>query len=222
MKTDEQIQQDVINQLKWEPFLTSSEIGVAVRNGVVTLSGHVDTYAKKYEAEKAAGKVSGVKAIAEDIQVGISPGNQRSDADIAEAVVNALRWHTAIQEDKIKIKVDSGVVILQGEVEWSYQKTAALNAIIYLTGVKSVTNLITIKPKLNAAIIEQKISAAFQRHASLDASKINVSISDSRVILNGTVRSLAESEDANDAAWAAPGVREVENNLSIEEGEYVY
>lgn len=222
MKTDYQIQQDVMDELKWEPFLNSSQVGVAVKNGVVTLSGQVDSYAKKLSAEKAAKRVSGVKAIAEDIQVGVSPINKRTDAEIAEAVYNALKWHTAVQEDKIKIKVEDGIVRLEGEVEWEYQRTAARTSIEYLSGVKSVINLITVKPRVSAYDLDNKISAAFQRHASVDSAKIRVSVSGNQVTLNGTVRSFAESEDAEDAAWAAPGVGSVVNNLSIEEPELAY
>ncbi|HEY5392708.1 MAG TPA: BON domain-containing protein, partial [Hanamia sp.] len=134
MKTDYQIQEDVMEELKWQPFLNASEIGVAVKNGIVTLSGHVDSYSKKLAAENAAKKVAGVKAVAEEIEVGISPSYNKTDAEIAEAVLNALKWHTAVQEDKIKIKVEDGYVKLEGEVEWEYQRTMAKTAIENLAG----------------------------------------------------------------------------------------
>lgn len=221
MKTDNQIQSDVIDELKWEPTLNSSEIGVAVRNGIVTLSGQVDTYAKKLAAEKAAKKVSGVKAVAEDIQVGISPSYRKTDTEIAEAVLNALKWHTAVQHDQIKIKVEDGIVRLEGEVEWEFQKNNARLAIENLTGVRSVINLISVKPKVNPLELEQKIKAAFQRSASIDAGRIKIEVVGNKVILKGNVRSFAESEDAEDAAWAAPGVLTVENKLDIiAESEY--
>lgn len=211
-----------MNELKWEPFLTSSEIGVAVKNGIVTLSGHLDSYAKKVNAERAAKRVAGVKAIAEDIQVGVSPVNQRSDTEIAEAAMSALKWHEAVQEDKIKIKVEDRMIKLEGEVEWEYQRKAAQNSVQYLSGIKGVINEITVKPRISARDLEQKITAAFQRHANFDAAKIHVSVIGNRVILNGKVRSFAESEDAEDAAWAAPGVQRLENNLTVEEPELVY
>lgn len=222
MKTDVQIQKDVMDELKWQPFLNSSEIGVAVKNGIVTLSGIVDTYAKKLSAEQATKNVLGVKAVAEDIQVGISPSYRRTDAEIAEAVYNALKWHTVVQEDKIKIKVEDGIVKLEGIVDWEYQKTAAKAAIQNLMGVKFVNNLITVNPRTTPFELEKKINAAFQRQASLDANKITVSVIGNKVILRGTVRSFAESEDAEKVAWAAPGVFAVENKLDIEVPEYAY
>lgn len=222
MKTDIQIQKDVMDELMWEPFLNSSEIGVAVKNGIVTLSGIVNTYSKKLTAEKAAKRVTGVKAVAEDIQVGLSPADHKTDAEIAEAVFNALKWHTSVKEDKIKIKVEDGVVKLEGEVEWEYQRVAAKTAIENLTGVRYVVNLITIQPKIQPSEIEKKISAAFQRSASVDANRINVDVTGTKVILRGKVRSFAEKDDAEYAAWAAPGVLSVKSELKVEEPEYVY
>lgn len=222
MKTDSQIQKDVMDELKWQPFLNSSEIGVAVKGGIVTLSGNVDTYSKKLAAEKAAKKVIGVKAIAEDIQIGVSPVYRKTDTEIAAAVYNALKWHSAVQEDHIKIKVEDGIVTLEGEVEWRYQRDNARFAIQNLSGVRSVINLIIVKPKISPFELEQKISAAFLRSATIDSSKVNVSVSGSEVTLTGKVRSVAESEDAENAAWAAPGVYSVKNRLSVEEPELVY
>ena len=222
MKTDDQIKRDVMDELLWEPLLLASEIGVAVKIGVVTLSGIVDSYAKKLSAERAAKRVSGVKVVALDIQVGVSPRFAKSDTEIAEAVLNALKWHTAVQENSIKIKVEDAIVKLEGEVEWEYQRNNAKLAIENLSGVKAVINLITVKPKISADDLEKKISAAFHRNATLDAGKIMVKVSGNRVILNGSVRSFAESDDAEDAAWAAPGVLNVENNLEIVEPEYAF
>ena len=220
MKTDIQIQADVQEELKWEPFLNASEIGVAVKNGIVTLSGRVDAYARKILAEKAAKRVAGVKAIAEDIQVGVSPVYRKTDTEIAEAVVNALKWHTAVEEEKIKIRVEDGVVRLEGEVEWDYQRINALKAIENLAGVRSVTNFIIVKPNLKAADIEQKISAAFIRNAAIDAEKVMVEVVGTKVTLRGKVRSFAERDEAERAAWAAPGVMNVDNKLEIEIPEY--
>lgn len=222
MKTDSQLQKDVMDELKWQPFLNSSEIGVAVKKGVVTLSGIVDSYSKKIDAEKAAKRVVGVKAIAEDIQIGVSPTYRKTDAEIAEAVLNALKWHSAVPDEKVKVKVEEGSVTLEGEVEWEYQKVSARKAIQNLVGVRSVLNLITIKPSLQPDQLKQKITAAFQRNAAIDASKVSVSTIGSKVILSGKVRSFAESEDAEHVAWSAPGVHSVENNLVVQELEYAF
>ncbi len=220
MKTDSQIQKDVMAQLKWEPFLNASEIGVAVKNGIVTLSGQVDSYLKKIAAEDAAKKIAGVKAIAEDIQIGISPANKKTDTEIAEAVVNALKWHTAVQEDKIKIKVENGLVRLEGEVEWEYQKTNATSAVVNLTGVLGVHNLIVVRPKIVSSSIEKRINEAFHRSATIDSSKITAEVSGTKITLRGKVRSYTEKEDAENAAWNASGVTSVTNNLEIEVPEY--
>ena len=220
MKTDSQIQKDVMAQLKWEPFLNASEIGVAVKNGIVTLSGQVDSFLKKIAAEDAAKKIAGVKAIAEDIQIGISPANKKTDTEIAEAVVNALKWHTAVQEDKIKIKVENGLVRLEGEVEWEYQKTNATSAVVNLTGVLGVHNLIVVRPKIVSSSIEKRINEAFHRSATIDSSKITADVSGTKITLRGKVRSYTEKEDAENAAWNAPGVTSVTNNLEIEVPEY--
>src|SRR5688572_6431431 len=172
MKSDSKLQYDVMEELRWTPFLNSSTIGVSVKNGVVTLSGQVDSYYKKSLAEKAARRIAGVKAVAEDIQVGISPADRKSDSEIAEAVLNALKWHSAVQNERIKIKVEDGNVRLEGEVEWEYERSNAKNAIEDLTGVRSVTNLITVRPKITPSDIQQKINDAFRRSATIDAGKI--------------------------------------------------
>lgn len=217
MKNDAQIQQDVLDQLKWDPLLNASEIGVSVKNGVVTLSGNVDSYLKKLEAEKQAKKVMGVKAIAEDIQVGVSPSYKRSDTEIAEAAVNAIKWHTSINEQSIKVKVEDGVITLEGEVDWGYQRESAKNAVVNLIGVRSVINNLTLKQKNLPENLKQKISAAFHRSASIDANKIHVEVEGNKAILKGKVRSFAEKEDAEDAIWSAPGIFRVENKLEVEE-----
>lgn len=222
MKTDVQIQKDVMDELRWEPALDSAEIGVSVKDGVVTLSGIVDTYLKKVSAEKAAKKVAGVKAVAEDIQVGISPSYRKTDAEIAEAVLKALKWSTAIKEEKVKIKVEDGNVKLEGEVDWAYQKNNIQIVVQNLSGVRTVTNLITLKPLIMADDIQQKIKAAFQRNANIDAENITVSTLSNTVTLRGKVRSLAEKEDAESVAWAAKGVNRVENYLEVETPEYAY
>jgi osmotically-inducible protein OsmY len=222
MKSDIEIQKDVMEEIKWEPFLNASEIGVAVKNGIVTLTGMVDNYSKKASAEKAAKRVVGVKAVAEEIQVGISPSFKKTDTEIAEAVLNALKWHTAVQEEKIKINVEDGIVKLEGEVEWEYQRTNAKTAIENLSGVRSVINLINVKPKITSTDIKQKINAAFHRSATIDAGKVTVEVEGSKVTLSGKVRSFVEKEDAERAAWAAPGVISVVSKLEIEVPEFVF
>lgn len=217
MKTDLEIQKNVMEQLRWEPILGTAEIGVAVKTGIVTLSGQVNSYAKKLAAERAAKKVAGVKAVAEDIQVQIWPDSQKTDLEIAQAVVNALKWHSAVADEKIKVKVENGVVTLSGEADWEYQRNMAETAIENLNGVKRVVNEIKIEPKPIAGDISKQISTAFHRYASIDAHKVQVSVLADKVSLNGTVRSWSEREQAEDAAWAAPGVNQVVNNLVVEE-----
>lgn len=222
MKTDIEIQGDVIEQLQWEPAIDAAGIGVGVKNGIVTLSGKVDTYLKKILAVNAARKVANVKAVAEDIQVGPLPGYQRTDTEIAEAVVNALKWNSNVPDDRIKIKVDDGVVTLDGEVKFDFQRVAAHDAVEKLYGVVRVNNFISVIPKATQEDVERKITAAFHRSATLDADKITVEVLGNTAILKGKVRSFAESEDAARAAWAAPGITHVDNRLEIDARELVF
>lgn len=220
MKSDYQIQIDVMDQFKWDPFLHASEIGVGVKNGIVTLSGRVDSYFKKRSLEESAKKVAGVKAVAMDIQIGISPTEAKTDTEIAEAILHALKWHTAVKEEKIKISVEDGDVTLEGEVEWEFEKANAQHAIENLEGIKSITNLITIQSKVTPENIQRKIEGAFQRSASINSRRIDITVSGAEVTLNGDVSSLAEKEDAEYAALNIQGVTKVNNYLAIRLPDY--
>lgn len=218
MKKDSEIQKDVMEQLKWEPILNSysSEIGVAVNDGIVTLSGILNTYSEKMAAERAVKKISGVRAIAMDIQVGGSPAEKKTDAEIAKAVLNALKWHSAVPEESLQIKVEDGNVTLDGQVEWEYQRNSVKNAVGNIAGVRNVLNNLTIVPKVTPTDVKQKITAAFHRSATIDASRINVEVIGNKAIVSGKVRSFAEKEDAEEAAWSAPGISLVESHLELE------
>lgn len=222
MKSDMEIQKDVMDQLMWEPVLLGTDIDVLVKNGVVTLSGMVKIYSQKMAAEHAVKKVAGVKAVAEEIQVGNSPLFRKSDPELAEAVLHALKWNTLVPDEKIMVKVEDGVVSLEGELDWDYQRIAACKSIDNLAGVKAVHNFITLKPLITTADIKQKIIAAFERIATIDAEKIIVEVDGGKITLSGKVRSFAEQGDAIDAAWSAPGVTEVENNMELEESVYAW
>ncbi len=216
MRTDHELQRDVIAELEWQPSLRDEEIGVAVKDGVVTLSGTVSNYARKFEAEKAAEKVHGVKAVALDLSVKLGDPFVRTDSDIAHAAIQALKWDIDVPDDKIKLRVEDGRVLLEGEVEWRYQGSAAERAIRYLFGVKSVSNLISVKPtRISAVNVRTKIKEAFKRSADVDSSKISVEAKDGTVVLKGNVRSWAERRDAENAAWAAPGVIQVDDRLAV-------
>lgn len=213
--TEKEIQQAVLRELDWEPLVKSTEIGVSVKDGIVTLSGFVENYAKKYNAEKAAKRIYGVKAVVNDIQVKLASLDERTDEDIAKAALTALKARTTVPSDKIKVIVRDGWINLEGEADWNFQKEAAESAVRYLIGVKGVTNLITVKPRVSAADVKAKIEDALRRTAELDARRITVESTDGKVILHGSVRSWIEREEAQEAAWRAPGVREVENRITV-------
>lgn len=214
MKTDLEIQKDVLAELRWEPSVDDTQIGVAVHNGVVTLSGYVNFYSQKLAAEKAAKRVKGVKAVAEDIQVKLSDGKP-SDSDIAESVVRALEWNTTIPDERLKVKVDDGWVTLEGEVDWLYQKEGASSAITFLNGVRGISNGITVKPRVNASVIKEDIREALERNADLEASNINIDAVGGKVILKGTAHSWNERNVVEKAAKSAPGVTEIDDRITI-------
>ena len=221
MRTDMEIQKDVVAALRWEPSLRDDDIAVGVRDGVVTLAGFVDSYPDKWTAERVASKVKGVKAIANDLEVKLPSSSTRPDLDLAHAAVDALRWDVAVPQDRIQVKVEKGWLTLEGEVDWFYQKEAAERAVRCLTGIKGVTNLITVRARPTPSDVKQRIRQALERGAGFDAERISVEIQGNKAILRGTVRSYAEMRDAERAARNAPGVTEVENNLTIDTGVYV-
>jgi osmotically-inducible protein OsmY len=215
MKTDAQLQQDVIAELKWDPSIDAEQIGVEVKDGVVTLAGHVGSYAEKREAELAAQRVAGVKALAIEMDIALAGPNQRTDADIARSAKNVLEWLTPLASDTVKVMVESGWITLSGETGWEFRRQAAARAVHYLMGVTGVTNNIELTPTLSRAAVKADIEAALRRRAADDAQNISVDVREGDVTLTGTVHSWSERDLARQAAWGTPGVRNVVDQLSI-------
>jgi len=215
-RTDTQIQSDVLAELRWDARVMPNEIGVIVKDGVATLTGWVDSYTKKWAAEEAAHRVRGVKAVANDIEVRLPSIAERNDADIAAAAVRALEWDAFVPIDKIDVTVSKGWVTLKGEVEWQFQKQDAERAVRRLAGVKGVSNLLVVRPRVTPSELKKQIEQALVRTAELDAKRITVDVDGSKVILKGTVRSWAEKKEAERQAWLAPGVTSVDNRIMIE------
>jgi len=215
MKSDSAIKSDVSAELLWDPAVDLTNIGVAVRDGIVTLSGTVDTFAQKHAVERAARRVAGVRGIAVDLEVRLAPGHQRTDAEIAQAATHALRWHSLVPQEKVKVVVEAGWVTLTGEVDWSYQSASAEQAVHPLIGVKGVRNEIHLKQRANPVEIRADLVAALGRHAAREARHISIDIDGTEVTLAGKVDSLAEREAAIGTARAARGVTRVVDRLEV-------
>jgi osmotically-inducible protein OsmY len=223
MKTNEELREDVMDEIKWDPQLkdVATQIGVAVKDGVVTLSGTLDSYTKKLAAEKAAQRVSGVMVVASDVQIKLTPVGKLTDTDLAESIKNVLRWNSAVNHDLIEVKVDNGWVYLDGKADWEFERQSAQRSVENLIGVVGVSNNITIKPRaINVKELKNDIAKAFHRSASVDSSAIRVETSGNKVTLYGKVRSWAEKKEAENVAWFAPGVSDVDNQIDIDVSVY--
>lgn len=215
MKTDMQLKDDILAELKWSPDVNETDVGVIVKDGVVTLTGHLTSFPEKYAAERAVQRVSGVKAVAEEITVKLPSSSQRTDGDIAAAAKQALAWNTLVPEDAVQPKVEKGWITLSGHVEWEYQRGAAYAAVRNLMGVVGVSNGITVKPRVTMSSVEKSIRDALTRQAEREAKGIEISVNGTQVMLQGKVHSWAERQAAQGAAWSAPGVSSVVNGLTI-------
>lgn len=215
MKTDAELKRDVVEELAWDPAVNASAVGVAVKDGVVTLTGHLDTYAEKAAVERVLKRVGGVKAIALELDVRLAPGHLRSDTDIARAAEQALGWNSMVPVDKVRVIVDKGWVTLQGQFEWDYQRQSAEKAVRALTGVVGLSNEITLTPRAAPADVTRRIREALTRQAQREAKHLDVQVNGGTVVLQGQVRSWHERQAAQGAAWSAPGVAQVINELTI-------
>jgi osmotically-inducible protein OsmY len=215
MRSDSEIERDVREELKWDPDLDAEDIAISVKDGVVTLAGFTKSYSDRLEAEHAAKRVAGVHAVANDIEVRLPSIDQRPDPDIARDAIASLKAQLPISHDRIKLIVKDGWLTLEGAVEWQYQKTTAENAVRHVRGVKGVTNVISVKPKVEPTDIKRKILDAFKRNAEVDANRITVETHGSEVILKGTVRSWIEREEAERVAWSAPGITFVDDRIVV-------
>lgn len=215
MKSNEELQKNVVDAINWEPLLQAAQIGVMAIDGLVTLTGSVNTYAKKAEAEHAAKNVDGVKTVVENIEVVFNTKDRKTDAEIASAIENAFRWHWDIPAEKVTVTVENGWVFIEGELEWNYQKEAASNAVCNLIGIRGITNNIAIASSSKDRIEKKDIETAIARNGAISGSNIAVVVVDGVVTLRGTVESWYQKNEASRTAWNAPGVREVSNALIV-------
>ena len=213
--TDQNTKQTVLDELSWEPSINAAHIGVTARDGVVTMTGHVASYAEKYAAERAAERVSGVKAIAQELEVRYPSSAENGDDDVAKRALQAISWDVFIPRDKVKIKVTKGVITLTGDLDWQYQKESAESVVRRLGGVTGVFNEIKIKPSIKAADVRDKIKAALVRNARIDADDITIATDGGKVTITGQVDSFYERSVAERTAWSAPGVTQVEDLLTV-------
>ena len=213
---DFDLRKDVLEELEWDPSIDARTIGVAIENGIIALTGHVGSYADKANAEKIVKRVHGVQGVANDLEVKLATSFERDDVDIARSAVSALEWNVSVPKDRVKVTVTTGWVTLDGSVDWYYQKRAAEDAVFLLAGVRGVSNNINVATKqVHAADVKGKIEAALKRNAEIDSKKIIVQAGDGKVTLSGTVRSWVERQDAVNAAWSAPGVKNVVDQIRI-------
>lgn len=215
MKSDKQLQQDVMDDLRWDPSIDASKVGVAVTNGVITLTGSVPSYFQKQNTERVVKRVAGVRAVANDIEVRLPNSTERNDSDVAQAALHALKWDTSVPDENVKVSVTKGWVTLEGNVDWNYQRESCEKVIEKLIGVKGVTNRLVVAPHIKSKDVKNEIKAALHRYAELEARNIDVDSADSTVTLRGQVRSWAERKEAETAAWMAPGVTQVKNELIV-------
>lgn len=215
MKTDAELKADVLAELAWDPAINASAIGVIVKDGLVTLTGHLDTFAQKHAAERAVRRVAGVRGIAVELDVKLAPEHRRSDTELAQAAVSALRWNSLVPDEHVRLEVDDGWVTLSGEVDWPYQFSSAEQCIRPLTGVRGVTNAVKIKPRVRGNDIAQQVAAALTRHAEREARHIDVDVDGGTVTLSGHVDSLSEHDAALGAAFGTRGVTSVVDKLEV-------